>query len=129
MKAPVIRRLLADRSRDRHLRHDGGAAAPDQAALGEEHAATRACRLDRRIHAGAARSDDQDVGLDLHGFNSRGGHARIIVTAAGFHTELGDSSPPPARGFLAGTAGDDGRSRARRDSDADQGLCAQQQQE
>jgi hypothetical protein len=57
MMAPVVGRLRAERDRHRHLRHDGGAAAADQAAIGEEDAATRARGLDRRIHAGGARSD------------------------------------------------------------------------
>ena len=66
VEAPVIRRLRAERDRDRHLRHDGGAAAADQAAVEQEHVATCARSLDRGIHAGAARSDDQDVGFDMH---------------------------------------------------------------
>ena len=71
--APMVGRLRAERDRDRHLRHDGGAAAPDQAAVDEKDAAARARRLDRRIHAGAARSDDQDVGLDMHGVMAHAG--------------------------------------------------------
>src|SRR5262249_28428382 len=54
VKAPVIRRLRPERDRDRHLRHNGGAAAPDQTPFDEEAAAPRARGLDRRIHAGAA---------------------------------------------------------------------------
>ena len=57
----------AERDRDRHLRHHGGAAAADQAAVGEQHLRAGARRLDRRIHAGAARSDHEHVGLDMHG--------------------------------------------------------------
>ena len=75
--APVVRRLRAERDRDRHLRHDGGAAAPDQAAVGEEDAAARAGSLDRRIHAGAARSDDQDVGFHVHGFRAHAGTGHV----------------------------------------------------
>ncbi len=70
MVAPMVRRLGAERHGDRHLRHHGGAAAPDQAAIGQEDARAGARRLDRRMHAGAARSDDQDVGLDVHGVNA-----------------------------------------------------------
>ena len=81
--APVVGRLLAERDRHRHLRHHGGAAAPDQAAVGHEHRGAGARRLDRRIHAGAARSDDQDVGLDMHGVRA---HAGIIASAVqAFH--------------------------------------------
>src|SRR5947208_16497751 len=75
MKAPVIRRLRAERGGNRHLRHDGRAAAADQAAVDEENAATRARGLDRRIHAGTARSDDQDVGFDVHGLGLAAGSA------------------------------------------------------
>ena len=61
--APVVRRLGAERDRDRHLRHHGGAAAADQAAVGEQHAGARARRLDRRIHAGGAGADHQHVSI------------------------------------------------------------------
>ena len=71
--APVVGRLRAERHRDRHLRHHGGAAAADQAAVGEQDAAAGARGLDRRIHAGAARSDDQHVGLDMHGVSAHAG--------------------------------------------------------
>ena len=71
--APVVRRLRAERDRDRHLRHHGGAAAADQAAVGEQHAAAGARGLDRRIHAGAARSDDQHVGFDMRGASAHAG--------------------------------------------------------
>ncbi len=73
MVTPVIGRLLAQRDRDGHLRHHGGAAAPDQAAVEQEHRGAAPRRLDGRIHAGAARSNDQDVGFDVHGLC---GHAR-----------------------------------------------------
>ena len=69
---PVIRRFLAERDRDRHLRHHRRAAAPDQAAVGEQHGRPGARRLDRRIHAGAACSDDEHVGLDVHGLDHAG---------------------------------------------------------
>ena len=81
VKAPVIRRLRAERDRDRHLRHDGGAAASDQAAVEQEHTATCARGLDRGIHAGAARSDDQDVGFDMH-FGVFG----VVAHAGGIHS-------------------------------------------
>ena len=42
--APVVRRLAPERDRDRHLRHDGGAAAPDQAAVGERTRCSRCAR-------------------------------------------------------------------------------------
>ena len=69
MVGPVVGRLLAERDRDGHLRHHRRAAAPDQAAVGEQHARTGARCFDRRIHAGAARSDDEHVGLDVHGLD------------------------------------------------------------
>jgi hypothetical protein len=61
MMLPVVRRLSAQGYGDRHLRHHGGAAAADQATVGEQHLAAGARRLDRRIHAGSARTDHQDV--------------------------------------------------------------------
>ena len=64
--APVVGRLGAERHRDRHLRHHGRAAAADQAAVDQEHAAAGARRLDRGIHAGRAGADHQHVGFDLH---------------------------------------------------------------
>ena len=73
MVAPVVRCLRTERDRNRHLRHDGGTAAPDQAAVDQEHVATRARRLDRRIHPGRARSDDQDVGFDMHRITAHAG--------------------------------------------------------
>ena len=66
--APVVGRLGPERGRNRHLRHHGGAAAADQAALGEHDVYPRARGRDRRIHAGASRPDDQDIGLNMHGF-------------------------------------------------------------
>jgi len=53
----MIGGLRPERDRDSHLRHYGGTAAADQAAVGEQHAAAGARRLDRRIHAGSARAD------------------------------------------------------------------------
>ena len=73
VKAPVIRRLRTEGDRDGHLRHHGRAAAADQAAVGEQHAAARAGGFDRRIHAGPARSDDQDVGFDMRGASVHAG--------------------------------------------------------
>jgi len=40
-----------------------------QAAVGKQDLASAARRLDRRIHAGAARSDHEHVGLDMHGLD------------------------------------------------------------
>ena len=63
---PVVRRLRAERDRDCHLRHHGGAAAADQAAVGEQHVSAGARGLDRREHAGGAGADHQDVGFGTH---------------------------------------------------------------
>jgi hypothetical protein len=73
MKAPVVRRLRTECHGDGHLRHHGGAAAADQAAVGEQDTAASARGFDRRIHAGAARSDDQDVGFDMPGSSAHAG--------------------------------------------------------
>ena len=39
MMAPMVGHLVAERHRDRHLRHHRGAAAADQAAIDQQHAA------------------------------------------------------------------------------------------
>ncbi len=77
MIGPMIRRLRTERDRDRHLRHHGGAAAADQAAVRQQYPGTRLRRLDRRIHAGSARSDHEHVGFDMHG----PGHGKPLVVS------------------------------------------------
>jgi hypothetical protein len=64
--APASRPDPRRRRRYRHLRHHRGAAAPDQTLVGSN--TTRPCprRGERGIHAGAAGTDDQDVGLEMH---------------------------------------------------------------
>jgi len=47
---------------DGHLRHHGGSAAADETSVNQQHTGALPRRLDRRIHAGAARSDHEDVG-------------------------------------------------------------------
>jgi hypothetical protein len=79
MMLRVVGRLFAERDRDRHLRHHGGAAAADQAAIGEQHAGTAARRLDRRIHAGGAGANHQRVGVDGHGLC---GHRGVLTPFA-----------------------------------------------
>ena len=61
--APVVLSLGAERHGHRHLRHDRGASSANQAAIGQEHAATGARGLDGCIHAGGPRADDQHVRL------------------------------------------------------------------
>ena len=78
MMAPVVRRLGAERHRDRHLRHHGRAAAADQAPVDQQHAAAGAGGLDRGIHAGRAGADHQHVGFDPH----RLGHGGSCAHAA-----------------------------------------------
>ena len=68
---PIVRCLLTDRGRDRHHRHDGAAAAADQAAIGENDRGATLCRFERRIHASAAGADNQDIGFKFdHARNS-----------------------------------------------------------
>jgi hypothetical protein len=62
MMAPVVGSFRAERRGDRHLRHHRRAAAADETAVDQQHPAAPARRLDRRIHAGPARADDEDVG-------------------------------------------------------------------
>ena len=72
MVAPVIAPLVLEGCRDRHLRHDGRPAASDQAALGEQHRAAAARGLERRVHAGAAGPDHENVAAEVaHCFSSR----------------------------------------------------------
>src|SRR5207247_9652111 len=49
------------------------ATAPDETPIGQKNAADRTRRFDGRIHAGAARSNDQDIGLDMHGLMMHAG--------------------------------------------------------
>jgi hypothetical protein len=53
--------LRAEGNGNRHLRHHRGAAAADQAAVGEQNLAAAARRLDRRIHPGSARSSEDEI--------------------------------------------------------------------
>ena len=64
---PVVVRLRAQGHRNGHLRHDRRAAAPDQAAIGQQHAATGARGLDGGIHAGGSGADDEHVRLGVQG--------------------------------------------------------------
>ena len=79
---PMIGRLGAERDGDRHLRHHGGAAAADQAAVGEQHVAAAARRLDRGVHAGGAGADHQDVRFRTHRFGSHATSATNTRTHA-----------------------------------------------
>src|SRR5436305_819327 len=49
------------------------ATASDEAAIGQKNAAARPRCFNGRIHAGAARSNDQYVGLDMHGLTMHSG--------------------------------------------------------
>ena len=63
---PVVRRLGAECDCHRHLSHYGRTAAADKAAIGEQHVAPRASRLERRIHAGSAGTDHQHISFGTH---------------------------------------------------------------
>src|ERR1700730_17324798 len=89
MILPSVRRFLAKRHRHSHLRHHGGAAAADQASVGEQHLRAAARRLDRRIHAGGAGADHQHVGVDLQVFCCHGGGC--VVNAPARRAENGRS--------------------------------------
>jgi hypothetical protein len=45
MVLPVIGTFTTDGGRDRHLRHDGRPAAPDQTPVDQQHIRTMACGL------------------------------------------------------------------------------------
>ena len=62
---PVVRRLLAEGGRDRHLGHDRRPAPADHALVGEEHASSFARGGKTCVHSGPARADHEHVGLDL----------------------------------------------------------------
>ena len=57
MMRPVIRLLLADRGRHRHLRHDRRPAAADQALIDQHGIGAIASGGYRGVHAGTAGSD------------------------------------------------------------------------
>jgi hypothetical protein len=63
---PVVGRLGAECDCHRHLSHYGRTAAADQAAIGEQHVAPGASRLDRRIHAGSAGTDHKHISFGTH---------------------------------------------------------------
>ena len=61
MMRPVIRFLLADRGRNRHLRHDRRAAAADQALIDQYGIGAIPRGGDRGVHAGAACANHQNI--------------------------------------------------------------------
>ena len=64
MVLPVIGAMFAQGNGDRHLRHDRGPAAADQAAVDQVHAAAVARCGNCGIHAGAARAYYQYVTIE-----------------------------------------------------------------
>ena len=67
MVMPVVVGLRAQSHCNGHLRHYRRAAAPDQAAIGQQHAATGARGLDGGIHAGGSGADDEHVRPGVQG--------------------------------------------------------------
>jgi hypothetical protein len=88
MVFPVIGRLLAQRSSNRHLRHVGGAAATNQTAIGEDNWDASARCLERRIHAGTTGANHQNIRL------------RLLVA----HEPIESPADPLAHGRQAATA-------------------------
>ena len=73
---------LAEGGGDGHLRHHRGAPAADHVPVDEnDPARARLRRRERRIHAGAARPDHQDVGVDMEGFRGRHFRPSPVVRA------------------------------------------------
>ena len=68
MIAPVVGSLGAERDGDGHLRHHCRSTPADQTAVGKKHLTAAARRLNRRVHAGSAGSDHQNVGSRTHRF-------------------------------------------------------------
>ena len=81
MMAPMVGSFGAERDSDGHLGHHRGAAAADQAAVGEQHLTAAACRLDRRIHACGAGPDHQNVGFGAHRVLGHEDLAAITIAA------------------------------------------------
>jgi hypothetical protein len=81
VQTPIVVALLGERGGDGHLRHDRRAAAADQ-TLVEEHNApgTGARSRDRGVHAGAARADNQHIGVEM---DHRGLTPRPRIAAIG----------------------------------------------
>src|SRR5438270_4657037 len=66
MRGPLVGAFLAERRGDRHLRHDRGAAAADEALVDQQDPLGPGARRRKRgVHAGAAGADNQDVRLDV----------------------------------------------------------------
>jgi hypothetical protein len=61
----MVGALRPDRGGHRHLRHDSGPAAPNQAAIQQQDPGATPSRFDRCIHAGATGTDHQHVGIHL----------------------------------------------------------------
>ena len=89
--APVVRHLLAERHRHRHLRHHGRAAPADQAAIDQQHRRVRLVGRDRGGHAGRAGTDHQHVGRKPHTLPRRHALPRIYS-----FREYNKNSPVPA---------------------------------
>jgi hypothetical protein len=65
MIGPMVGLLRAERYSDRHLCHYGGATTPNETPVYDEHTCAGACRRYSGIHPGAARADDQHIGIKL----------------------------------------------------------------
>ena len=75
---PVVVRLRAQSHRNGHLRHHRCAAAADQAAIRQQHAATGARGLDGRIHAGRPGADHEHVRLGVQGLSGSVHGSRML---------------------------------------------------
>ena len=65
MEPPVIRHLFTQRNGNRHLRHDGCAAAANQAAVNQRRLTALVRCGNGRTHAGTARADNQHIGFKV----------------------------------------------------------------
>ena len=98
MMLPVIRHVLAERGRHGHLRHDGRAAAPDQAAVDEQHADVLLRGRERGRHAGAARADDEHVGREMGGLF---GHVKLRLRFDPHHQDFAAAGQGTSRSPIA----------------------------
>jgi len=61
MDGPIVVLLVADCGRNCHLGHNGGSATTHDILIQQQYASPCSSRRNGSIHAGSARSDDQDI--------------------------------------------------------------------
>jgi hypothetical protein len=69
MMLPVIGAFTTHGGRNRHLRHNGRPAAPDQTPIDQQHICTMAGGFEGGIHTCATGANHKNVGREMHCFS------------------------------------------------------------